>query len=750
MYSFYRFALEHAETLHIRPHLTVQCAMNWLDGQLPTLQANNAESVTQGCLRLIHRPTKLGALLLTTFGDDDYDHYDGNNNYDPPSHIQITMNASITGKIQNLRLRYTPINSVWFSSDGDRVVSGGKDGKVKVWDAMSGEEEACMAHDAEVTSVCFSTDGRRVASGGKDGSVKVWNALSGEEQACLAHHERDEVMSVRFTVDGRRLLSAGVHCNGGSLKVWDALSNEVQSCMTIISPFDMAQGMAILKSVCFSTDGDRVVSGGIDGSVKVWEVVAGEHDYTTHTFIGRADSWLSWGFQCVCFSPDLKWVARGSKHGSVRVWDALSGDEKMCMLHDDDGGELTVSFSSDGRKVVSGGHDGNVKVWLVKSKQAQPHRCMAHGAVVNSVCFSSDDRRVASGGQDGIVKLWDVASGNQQACMLHGGQFFFNPELRECLSRERPIYTSGKENTCCVCFGSFAPKMLMYRCNDSQPHFTCKECISIHVQGQSAFRHGKFTPYCEDGCARCACIIRGMRRLVEEEEEEEEIQIVCPAQAIDETRCKYTIRQREPDMQIRPVFSVCFSADGKRVASAGTDGKVKVWDATSGKQQACVAHITSDDRRFFSPGDIDVVVKHVRFASNGYRLISEDQKGNVKVWDLNSGKERTSAHADMSTSTGSYSRAGNCIEVVNQGVVLRIGVRASEDPSFFPVERGGLIRQDANALQLRASTPTGDVEVGFIRLGPIKAASFNAAGNICVVLDGDGAPCVIDVGGGVY
>ncbi|HEV3256653.1 MAG TPA: protein kinase [Gemmataceae bacterium] len=64
------------------------------------------------------------------------------------------------------------------SPDGQWVVSGGKDGLIRLWDVATGRELARWeAHDAGVTTLIFHPDGKMLVSGGKDGTVKLWNLL---------------------------------------------------------------------------------------------------------------------------------------------------------------------------------------------------------------------------------------------------------------------------------------------------------------------------------------------------------------------------------------------------------------------------------------------------------------------------------------------------------------------------------------------------------------------------------------------
>ena len=106
------------------------------------------------------------------------------------------------------------VNSVAFSPDGKRIVTGGgnpfnpfKPGEVKVWDAETGTEKlALKGHTDSVTSVAFSPDGKRIVSGSGDGTARVWGADTGTEKLALKGHTLP-VTSVAFSPDGKRIVS---------------------------------------------------------------------------------------------------------------------------------------------------------------------------------------------------------------------------------------------------------------------------------------------------------------------------------------------------------------------------------------------------------------------------------------------------------------------------------------------------------------------------------------------------------------
>jgi WD40 repeat protein len=57
------------------------------------------------------------------------------------------------------------------------IVSGSRDGTLKVWDASSGQETLTLkGHIGAVESVAFSPNGKKIFSFSADSTLKVWDA----------------------------------------------------------------------------------------------------------------------------------------------------------------------------------------------------------------------------------------------------------------------------------------------------------------------------------------------------------------------------------------------------------------------------------------------------------------------------------------------------------------------------------------------------------------------------------------------
>lgn len=176
------------------------------------------------------------------------------------------------------------------------------------------------------------------------------------------------------------------------------LASQNWHCRTTIKAHaDWASALAI------SPDGQRLVSGSFDKSVKIWHLQTGE---LLHTLKGHARGVFS-----VAVSPDSKIIASGSWDETVRLWHLEEGTlQDTLTAHS--GSVRSVAISPDGKRLASGSFDETIKLWELETGVLQASWTEYLGPVY-AIAFAPDGQSIASGGGDGLVQIWQVASGER-------------------------------------------------------------------------------------------------------------------------------------------------------------------------------------------------------------------------------------------------------------------------------------------------------------------------------------------------
>lgn len=236
-----------------------------------------------------------------------------------------------TGGVRPIDTR-RPVTAIAINRDGSHLASASIDGQITIWELPSGRATRLENKDhAIVFDLAFNPQGDRLASGGVAGMVRVWD-VSGREiweadavtklpkwfsdGKSLWHGRPGQVLGVAFSLDGRRLASGSTDWATaklaqaiGVMQRWDA-----DTGMALGDPAEIGAAVMGLAFSSQSSDPsqDRIVAAGFDPyTVQLWSATNGSQ----YTFTGYEGQVVS-----VAVSRDFTRIVSGSVDGTIRIW----------------------------------------------------------------------------------------------------------------------------------------------------------------------------------------------------------------------------------------------------------------------------------------------------------------------------------------------------------------------------------------------------------------------------------------------
>jgi WD40 repeat protein len=289
------------------------------------------------------------------------------------------------------------VQGLGFSPKGDRIVTAGAEGGLKVWDASSGVGLIAFGHTAPgnapiqaIQDVAFTGDGSLV-SASADKTLKTWKFEgTWSERKPLGPHVF-RVLSIDFSPDGKRLAAGGGEpSRSGEVKLWDVETS------TLVRSLDSLHSDTVF-GVRFSPDGTKLASGAADKFLKVTNVADGKElkSFEGHTHHVLAVDWKS----------DGKQIVSGGADNVLKVWDFEAGEQLRSLQPA--GKQVTAVRWVAGKPLVAGASGDNLVRYWNPDNGGIVRNFGGPGDYVFGVAVSKDGNRVAAGGADSVLFVWD-------------------------------------------------------------------------------------------------------------------------------------------------------------------------------------------------------------------------------------------------------------------------------------------------------------------------------------------------------
>lgn len=227
--------------------------------------------------------------------------------------------------------------------------------------------------------------------------------LSLELKSTLVGHN-GWVSAVAATPSNPELLVTGGRDK--TVLVWKVdLNNDVQQ--EIIHPVKSLHGHShFISDLCLAQDGKFALTASWDHTLRLWDL---EKMESVRRFVGHEGDVMS-----VAITPDSTRIISGGRDKTIKLWNTVGkcvASSKNIDSHSEWVSCVRFIPNAKGNKFVSCGWDKEVKSWSLDKEIKLESTMTHHNAFINVAAFSPDGSMMATAGKDGVVAMWSLNKG---------------------------------------------------------------------------------------------------------------------------------------------------------------------------------------------------------------------------------------------------------------------------------------------------------------------------------------------------
>lgn len=293
-----------------------------------------------------------------------------------------------TGKlVRSLKGHEEIVEALAYSPNGKLLASGDDNGGLRIWKPSGEMLKALKSGHSLVRQLGFSPDSAVLATVG-DNSVRLWNSAKWTAKVITAKDDR-QVYSFSWAANGKRMAIAA------SDFVVRLIDLEHNNAFGLIGKH--ADGV---NSVIW-LDAKTIVSGGVDGLVRGWDVASKKQSFSFSGTPSRLKS--------AVYSNDGKMFATVANETDILIWNAADNSLMQTLKADFPAWQTNIAFHPNSNSLISGDDFGHVKLWDLTSGSLKSDFNNSDEAI-SALAFSPDGKKIAFSGSSGKISIFDAST----------------------------------------------------------------------------------------------------------------------------------------------------------------------------------------------------------------------------------------------------------------------------------------------------------------------------------------------------
>jgi RNA polymerase sigma factor (sigma-70 family) len=452
-----------------------------------------------------------------------------------------------------------------------------------------------MRHSTFITGAAFTRDSKTVIVSDQVGNSIYWDVATGKEVHRF-QTRGNNVITMALSSDGKTLAIASGRAifGGGRLKLsfWDVATDtavvewpvENEVYITQFAPDGKTVALSYQQSNVTPADNLSLQRG---KTIDLRDVATGKSLHILEGHTGKVT--------CLAYAPDGKKLASGSQNDpNVRIWDTATGKQIRTLVANN-ANMLSLAFAPDGKTLATCGKDAPIQFWDLATEKCLREAEQPHGSSVSELCYFPDSKAIAGIGGEKL-RVFDVATGKQ----LREGKGTPQSMQRLTVSPDgKIIATSGGDARTFDLWDAATGKLL----HDYEGLRQRVLALSFSSDGHNLFAVDDIRGH---AIAEWDTVSSKLLRKIGESPNEanglngaKDLTLSPDGRFLAAGGYEdHTIRLWElaTGKEVRRfkghtqnVLWVCYSADGKAMASSSDDNTLRLWDVATGKEQCVIS-----------------------------------------------------------------------------------------------------------------------------------------------------------------